>query len=427
MNNPDVNSAKPGDPDAYSKEAIEFFISQPLKLSDRFMKKIYADDQFYRQARYAFVADAKQLFLYGCARQVKKACISLAQREDFVTEVPKEEDGNETLGREIIESVSDEQNLWIRKLIEILVNLINFKNMNINEAYRIFLSAENLDLFLGKQKDFRDFYGFTSGNVHSSVQDYRERIHNDLKSLGMEKIWFLDGRKLNGDYPSVFASILSRYKSALPVASDDEKLVLGATYHHVFSMASLSAHASIGSLPIRISFQSTRSNVAHISILSQHIMSLANHLMGFEESESIEKLMTLGSNAPDLMKKYKRRFDVADLVLAYGDLAEVLELKESPFGYTSYKIKYLGRPPLPELPEDWLPSEEIVRILKKSTIRQFWEANAQKFSHIKEVNLLLQQSDDTLYEITKRTFIDLESRGVLIPMLYGRRPTKRGK
>ncbi len=60
------------DPEKDSEKALNFFISQPLKLVDRFMKKLYADDEFYRSTRYALVADAKSLYLYGCARQVMK-------------------------------------------------------------------------------------------------------------------------------------------------------------------------------------------------------------------------------------------------------------------------------------------------------------------------------------------------------------------
>lgn len=417
INNPDL--------DAYSEEALEFFVSQPLKLTERFMKKIYADDQFYRQARYALVADAKSLYLYGCARQVRKACISLIEKQDFVKEPPDKErqasiNQEATLDREIIEAVYDEQNLWIRKLIEILVNLINFQDTNVNEAYRIFLSAENLNLFLGKQKDFKDFYAFKSGNVDSSIQGYAQRIENDLKTLGLKSIWFLDGGRLKAQIPPVFSSILSRYKRALPLATDNEKLVLGATYHHIFSMASLSAHGSIGSLPVEINLQNTKTNVAHVSILSQHIMSRANRLMGFDEPQNIEKLTAKGSIAPDLMRRYKKRFEAGDLVLAYGDLAEVLEIKESQFGYTSYKVMYLHNPPLPELPEDWLPSEDIVRLVRKVSIREFWAKNMETFPHREEAKFLLDQSDDCLYEITKKTLIDLAERGALIPICFGR-------
>lgn len=401
-----------------SEMAIDFFIAQPLKVADRFMKKLYSDDEFYRTARYALVADAKELYLYGSARQVKKACISLMRQEEFAKEPPGKDDESTTLGREIIEAVVDEQNLLIRKLIENFINLINFQDTNKNEVYRIFLSAENLDLFLGKQKDFREFYDFTSGNVQSSIDTYFNRMKEDLKRLGVETLWFLNKDNLNKRKVPVFNSILSRYKRALPLATDDEKLVLGATYHRVFSMASLSLHSSIGNLPLDIDFDTVNANIGHISLLSQHIINRANRLMGFDDSEDIEKLMAKGSAAPDLMKKYKRKFEVGDLVLAGNDLSEIVEVKESQFGYTSYRVKFLTRPPLPELPEDWLPSEYITRLVAKNNIREFYHRNLEKSPRLEGVKLIMNQSDEFLFETTKKLFIDLDKHGILIPMFF---------
>jgi hypothetical protein len=141
----------------------------------------------------------------------------LVEKQDFVKE-PDEKEGHvstkqeRVLEREIIEAVYDEQSLWVRKLIEILVNLINFQDTNFNEAFRIYLSAENLELFLGKQKDFKDFYAFASGNIESSIQDYLQRIETDLKTLGLQNIWFVDQGRLKAKALPIFSSVLSRYK-----------------------------------------------------------------------------------------------------------------------------------------------------------------------------------------------------------------------
>lgn len=419
----DTKSTDGSDLDAYSEKALAFFISQPLKLTERFMKKLYASDDFYRQARYALVADAKSLYLYGSARQVRKACVSLVENQSFVKEPENEEaisssNEEDTLGREIIEAIYDQQNLWIRKLIENLVNLINFQNTNVNQSYRLFLCAENLSLFLGKQKDFQEFYGFKGGNIDSSIRDFTERIQADLKTLGLENIWFLDEGRLKKHRLPIFTSILARYKAALSLASDDEKIVLGTTYQRSFSIASLSAHGSIGSLPFEINLQTIKVNIAHISVLAQYCMSRANALMGFDEPQSIEKLNQDRSYGRDLMKMYKKKFEIEDLVLAHGYLAEVLETRESIFGYTSYRIKYLAKPPMPALTEDWLPSEEIVRIANRIGIRDLWNRNLRDSPHIEKARVLLQKSDETLYEMTKKTFIDLAQRGVSIPSLF---------
>ncbi len=415
----------PPDSEIDSEKALKFFISHPLKLVDRFKKKLNVDDSFYRMAKYVLAADAKSLFLYGCARQVNKACISLIHKEGLIKGGPDNAgepstSERELIGRELIETFYDEQNLWIRKLIEILLSLINFQATNTNEAYRIFLSAENLDLFLGKQKEFRDFYGFTSGNVKSSIQSFVSRIEEDLTTLGVKNIWFLDNKKMKSRTPSVFTSILSRYKQALPLATDEEKIAIGATYHRVFSMVSLSAHASIGSLPQEIRFKSLNSNVGHISILSQHILNRANNLMEFEEPESIEKLLAKGSIAPSLIKQLEKKFEVGDLVLAFNDLAEILEVRQSQFGYTSHRVKFLRKPPIPETPEDWLPSGDIVRLVAKTNIRELFSKSSDKIPHHLKDELIMNRSDEQLYESTKKIFIDLDGRGLLIPLFFGK-------
>jgi hypothetical protein len=55
------------------------------------------------------------------------------------------------------------------------------------------------------------------------------------------------------------------------------------------------------------------------------------------------------------------RAAVGDFVLAGGDLAEVIEVRESPFGYEVYKVNYLVERPLPEVDGDWLLAEHIER------------------------------------------------------------------
>jgi hypothetical protein len=66
-----------------------------------------------------------------------------------------------------------------------------------DEEYRIFLSAENLDLWLGQQQDFRDLHdGKTIANTQHSIGDFAERIKRDLQELGIAEVWFLDRNKL---------------------------------------------------------------------------------------------------------------------------------------------------------------------------------------------------------------------------------------
>lgn len=412
-----------------------FWVSQPLKQANTLLAKLYKDDSFYFSARYAWTRpeDSKKILLYGYARQVMKTCLTLMENEEHILEVPKKE-SIDTLGKVIIEGIIDTQQMVLRRHIETLVNLINFSNFDKGEVYRIFLNAENLERFLGRQSDFGTFYESRSGNVDSSLKTYSDRIHGDLKTLNVSTIWFLkkdwDSRKS----PPVFESMRKRFIEALPHATDDEKIVLGLSYDEFFGDFSTSVHASAGSSPTeqRQKFNTIKKNLSFISLLGQHIISRANRLMNFDDpNDQIQRMAKEGSSdAPKLMQRFKKIFHLGDLVLAMGDLCEIIECRQSRFGYTSCRIKFLTKSPLPEIPDDWLPAAFVTMVLPKSEVRQFLfkdEDNPKTPENLKNIFVLMKmESDDTLMEHAKNATVQLYRDGILIPMLLRSGIIKRG-
>jgi hypothetical protein len=404
----------------------QFWISQPLKQASAFLEKLYKDDIFYFDARYSWTCpeDSKKLFLYGCVRQVMKASITLIENEDHILETPEEKE-NDTLSRIILETIIDAQNIILRKHIELLVNLINFSNFDHVEAYRIFLNAENLESFLSRQSDFSTFYEENSENIKSSIKIYSDRIHDDLKNLGISNIWFLRDNWYKQSIPPIFLSIRQRFMCALPHATDDEKIVLGTSYNRFFGDFSASAHARAGSpIPERQNkFITIKRNISLISLLAQHIISRANRLMNFDDQNDqiLRMAKEKSSNATNLMQRFKRVFHTGDLVLAMGDLCEIRECKQSQFGYTSCRIKFLTRPPLPETPDDWLPAAFVVMVLPKNKVRQFLlkNRNIPKLpKELKDVFFHMEkETDDELMEFVRNAAVRLHKDGILIPML----------
>ncbi len=408
---------------------IFFLISRPIRQADRFLKKLYPDDDFYRSARYAFVSteDAKKLYLYGCARQVVKASMVLLHNEEFILEKPKKEDIDST-GRAILESVIDEQNIIIRKHIELLVNLINFTNYNKKEAYRIFLNLENLEHFLGRQSDFKSFYENKSENIDFSISNFVERINNDLKVLGTSSLFFLkedwSKRVMSFTLP-LFKSARQRYMLALSTATAEEKIVIGVSYDALFSDISVSAHATAGSRiqERHYKFSNIRNNISMISMLGQHIMNRANQLMGFVDPENLMEKMQkeATSEAPKLLANAMKVFETGDIVLAMGDLAEIVEIKVSKYGYSSCRVKFLTKPPIDEIPEDSLPCAFVISILHKRKVRDFIFKDRGNQLLSEEVNdileLMKKEPDEKIIIYVRNALIDMYKKGILIPLL----------
>lgn len=413
---------------------LDFFITVPLRSADRLMKQLYADDHFYETATYAWVGenDAKKLFVHGVCKEVIKSCIGLTNDKEFLQEVPdhkkKEPDRMEKI---ITGGITDAQTYRIRKMVELLSLLILFdRNTKRDEEYRIFLSAENLDLALARQEDFRELYeGRVISNTQHSIDDYKKRIQDDLKTLGAQELWFLHKDRLKNLKPSVFESKKKLFLAALLVASADERLALGISYGRGYSRTSQSVHPLLGSYDYGKDDNDTKriiTNLSYLSIICMHIMHLVYKITGINDPEGLTKAMGENfekSEASKNIAKFKKELEVGDIVLtSWTDLAEIIENHTSKYGYKAYKIKYLLRPPLPEFPEDWIESSNILtRLMTKGWVRSFFEKNTNVDKMPQEVREIwpevMKQSDEELMKSLKHFFVDMHKHRILIPML----------
>jgi len=420
-------------------QKFDFFVNAPMRSAKRLMEALYKDDSFYETATYAWVGpeDAKKLFLYGVCIEVFKACIALMNDREILQEVPEGEP--DQMMKIITGSITDDQTSRTRKLVEILVWLVLFdRRAAKDQEYRIFLSAENLDLALGRQMDFKDLHdGKTISNTQHSIDDFLGRISQDMKELGIDKVWFLDHDHLKQLRPSVFRSKKQLFLEALMVASPDERLGLGISYGRGYSRTSQAVHPTFGSHGYGQKENNVRAIKAafmYLSIVAMHVMHLAFKLAGIEDPAGIASVMGKdfeGSDATSIIGKLKKEYRVGDLVLtAWTDLAEIIDEHTSKFGYKAYRIRYLSQPPLAEYPEDWLEAQSVlIKLVDKPGARKLLERSAKSSTidpeAAKYVPEILKQSDEQLFEYTKGFFAELHKARVLIPMLLKSGSLKR--
>lgn len=404
-------------------EIQRHIIQQLFKTSEELLKNLYDDDFFYRTARFALIQpkDAKKIVLYGLVREVRKACcILLEKRELLEDETTSATEADDPIGRQVFEAIHDELQLWVRKLTEALVTLINFQNLSQDDReYRIYLTAENLDLFLGRQSDQDAFFGTKNHNVEESIKEFRERIEEDMRAVNSGQLWFLEPKKdpQTISSPSLFKSFRSCYRDALTFADTEETLLLGTTYQNGYSHSSESVHTSAGAPNHEPDFDSLRASASHIFLLGLHIIDRANAINGTTASFSIKNRMAGKSVAPDLIQKFKKDFEVGDLVLVQDKPAEITQEHRSKYGYTSYDVRFLDTPPIHSISTDCYPSNEIQVLVKKKKIREFVTRSLKQVQISTNDPDILSQDDEFLFESTKSMFVELSKYGVLIPML----------
>lgn len=409
---------------------LDFFITSPLRSANKLATKLYKDDKFYQQTKYAWVGanDAKKLFLYGVCKEVIKIIVELTQNKDTFSKVPVDEE-KDFLGNVITGSFLDSQSLRLRKAIELLSLLILFsKNTTRDEEHRIYLSAENLDLEISRQNEFYDFFGEIISNTQHGIDDFSKRVSNDLTLLSKTELWFLDMVKFNAKKPSVFKSKRSIYLSALEVADEDQRVMMGISYRKTYSRLSMVAHPILGSHDYgdeESDWRQVIQNIPTISLVCMHIMKIAYSLAGEDDPGGIDKILGPNnekSEASKFIAKMKSEFEIGDVVLtSWLDLVEITDKRVSKYGYKAYKVKFISKPPLPQFPEDWLEAQYILTILiRKAGIKQFMQKSFDMTNNpeLKELApKIISQSDEWLMENVKKTFLDLHNHKILVPML----------
>lgn len=423
--------APPFKPSDIENEMMSILISVPMRSAHRLMAQLYPDDSFYKSARHAWTSagDSKKIFLYGVCVEVLKAVVNLARDRDSLQEVP-ETGPRDILGKAMFVAFEDSQAFRKRKLLELLCLLIQFSsNRSKDEEYRVYLNAENFDLTMARQREFNELFGERISNVQYSIDDYWERIERDLQALNVPSLWFLDGKKVvrRRQGKEVPPSILNGWKSffigALQVASPDQRHALGIAYQRSYSVASRSIHPMLGAHTYARPDYDPReaiSNVTQASLIAMHVMHLAYQIADIQDSEGITS--ALGKNferspIAKLIEPYSREYETGDFVLtAYGDPAEITDVRRSRFGgYRAYRVRFLGKPPLPEFPEDWLEARLVgPGLIPRREIRSWFEENSKRVLDSHFVDRLPEIPDDELRKAVCAALRELHERGVLL-------------
>ncbi|HOW86906.1 MAG TPA: hypothetical protein P5119_12980 [Candidatus Aminicenantes bacterium] len=312
---------------------------------------------------YSF-SDCRSFLLYGILDEVMKVAIYLLRLQEFMSgpDIPQEED---LVSRLVTTYAIEEQHARERRLLEVLVALALFKTTSDQQYFRHFLLLEKLDDELTANGDLQEFYGARSGNIDYSIGLLADQIRSIEKSINPAGLWYrhptlkLPLPKTNQLRPgTILSSYRYRLKLALSSMSDNEKLLVGLSYAG-YAQKSESMH--FHSDPKNASFRvdTIRTGVSLLGLLNFAVILRCHGLSGGGEIPLVRRLSQAIEQADwqaPIRQMTKRNISVGDFVLAYGDLAEVLEVVESPYKYRSYRVRYLAEKPIQEIREDNFPA-----------------------------------------------------------------------
>jgi len=323
---------------------------------------------------YDYIAISEEGFLYvaGSAWEDCRAYIIATALEEveksamFLIQFQEKCEESETFlnkdryDRLIIIQTLEELYARERRLLEVLVSLILFNTTNEQSYYRDMILLEEFDDFLTTNLDLKEFYGAESANIAASIDRIKRDIGENEKNIDISNAWYRKSQVRLADYTgirsgNILSSFRSRLRKALTHMNEHEKILFGFSYSG-YVHASESIHFQFNPrnyLPLEGKDQSM---TYKLGLLNFAILRRCHHLLGSPELAIIKQISETSPSTEVkrwAQKISKGNINVGDFVLANGDLAEVIEISESSYGYRSYKVRFLDEKPMPEISEDW--------------------------------------------------------------------------
>lgn len=408
------------DPGPEKDKKWDFFIGQAIRCMGLLRETLAIDEGTYLIAAGQIVADPRAYVVYSMLDEVAKGALRLMRMQEFLQSSTLESKAG-VYERLINAHILEERDARVRRLLESLVVAILFSRTNEKAYYRHFLALELLEDELRVLHDSKEFWHSESRNLQSSAQMQINLIRELEPSIALERCWYLAQRAPIGDLDSlrpgrIMSSTRTRVKESLPLMTNNEKVLFGFTYASAYGRTSESVHfradqADMGSLN-----DQDLSGLSHIGLLGFSILARCFALVGEPDLPEVRKLadMLEKTDPSSLVETATRRqIAVGDFVLAGGDLAEVLRITESPYGYLSYTVRYLAERPLPEIGEDSFPAMYVQLFYNRAQLfaQMKLMANAGKLPH-DVVDKVGSLSNETMQEILRTTVTEVWGLGL---------------
>lgn len=359
-----IRLAKWLDPGPAPSESWDFFIKEPLRCATELRETLPINEEMYLHTAGQAVGDARGFVIYTALDEVVKASLWLMRMQDLV-QGERTDPRAGVIERLLLAQLAEERSGRVRRLLELLAVLINFSETDEQEYYRYLLALELLEDSVSADRDLRDFWNCQSANIRATIRHQVSWLHQIESRLELERCWFRNDSHAVPDPDKlrpgrVFSSTRARILRAFPRMTKNERMLFGFSYGASYGQASQRIHYSAEQMDYRLSADDDPSRHHHLGFLCFAVLSRCDALLGKPDLPHVRRMMEIlaATDANEMFAQTTRREKIAvgDFVLAYGDLAEVLEILESSHGYQAFRVRYLAERPMSEIAEDTFPA-----------------------------------------------------------------------
>lgn len=373
-------------------QQMQYWAQCSIKIYQEYAPYLNINDQEYitYSSHQHIQSNPKGYYIIGILDEIAKIGSSMFRWIDFISG-DELSDQHTFPTRSIIQAVSDEQQMWKRKLLEANVDLILFNQTNEIEYYRHHLLLKEYNVILSVINDWNEFYGCPFENYLWQRDQVQKEILKCEKKIELKNCWYLYSKESilsHNGRGNIFRSFRQKLKQALTIANAREKLALGLSYKR-YSDTSESIHFNPEK---RFEFPSTatiENEMMKIWMTVICVVGRIQKIIGLPEgfNDEFNSMLKLPTNEHVLLSRLvEDRFQINDIILtANSDLAIVIDLKTSNYGYKMYKFRYLIKEPLPGIKEEWLPGNYLKSILRYKDHMKQVTSNPEFTGFLKDV------------------------------------------
>lgn len=324
----------------------DFFVNACIKGADDLRKILNVGEEIY-YTHPGYSGNSKNYYIYLVLNELEKAGTALIRIHEFISEGKSDES---RLSRNILEAQLDETYLWLRKLTEILTELILFKEANSQDYYRHYILVGELKDLNNTVKNAKNAYGCNIQNYIGQITDIKREINKlETSSVDLQKCWYLKsskGIRVAGG-KAEFENYAKKLDVALMGANADQRIALRMSYNEGFGSYSGSLHFNMDSRNrTRLSLENIRVNCLGIGLLVLNILIECRRILKDRRHNGYVAKLNAKFKNNDYPKNLIKRqthpnIRVGDFVNAQGELAEVIKVKKGKYGYRSFRLKFL--------------------------------------------------------------------------------------
>lgn len=401
-----------------SDENLKILTAQLSRAAHELKDNLSVDEVGFRHIAVQAHPNERDYVVFEALDEVEKMVLSVFQGLELLS--GDELDPKDPFIRIGGEYLSDETSLWQRKMIELLVDLIGFSATPGTEYFRDYLLLVQLDGVTAAQRDQREYYGSESANYQEQIDEPCDGIAA-LEKAGLDPrvAWY---RKRQAPFDpakaaagQMLSSFGSRLRHAMPLATATEQGALGYSYGAGFGRTSVGIHARPGLSGPMYDTEELKAGLLVSVVIGINLLVRCQETIGSTPDGVNQSLRgSLGRSDPAIGKtRLKGRAAAGDLVVVADKIGKVIEVREGEYGYESYLVRYLTKPFLPRIVEDWHIAQHVARLRTAQRVRNEIQADADGGRiDPKAAAVLLDLDDDKLIEYYGQGMANLWEAGV---------------